>query len=223
MSIITDFSQSAQNALDEANELLSKKNKHFKELNSLADSFKDQSTLSSQQIKQLKDYHYYKGRGWGSDQVTGEIDPLIRIKGTKFPDRISGPFIRFLTIIQNCYKAGDTEILDDYIEALRKYGVDISINIKPDAKPNNYDDTITAMSAQQKQICELADELNDVYKIDFDQQNICSKKTFNTALNAYHKIKNGKNIEKSLNKLYIDSTNDARFATVLSDDNKNNI
>ena len=222
MSIQTDYDENTQIIMDEANELLNKKKTHWKELNDIVNNASDQIKLPPNVIKKLKDYHHYYHNGWGYDEQ-GNEDPLIRTKGTKFPDRVSTPFIKFLEVIQNCYLAGDYELLEPYLASLEKHGVSITINLPKCQKNNLYDDTMNSLCAQQTIICETADKLNEQYKDKFNSHSICGKRTFNTALNSYNRVKSGKDISRSLHNLYVDSASDTKFASVLIDENKNNI
>ena len=223
MAIYNDYSEQAQKVLEEADQILTEKQKHWDELNDIVKNSAEGLELDPKQLKQLKDYHHYRERGWFYNPDTGEYDPLTRAKGEKFPDRVSGPFIKFLEIINNCCEAGDIELLDVYFEALAKRGIQVKVNIPVKDKRPNYDDIIDALCAQQSHICALADQLNDSYKKKMDEANICGKRTFNTAINSYHRIKAGKDLSKQLQNLYVDSANDTKFATSLIDENKNNI
>lgn len=223
MAIYNDYSEHEQQVLDEADKILTEKQKHWDELNDIVRNTAEGLKLSPQQLKQLKDYHHYRGNGWFYNPDTGEFDPLVRSKGSKFPDRVSGPFIKFLEIITNCCESGDIDLLTVYFDALAKHGVTININMPVKQKQNNYDETIDALCAQQSHICQLADQLNDEYKKKMNEINICGKRTFNTALNSYHRVKAGKDLSTSLQTLYVDSANDTRFAASLIDENKNNI
>lgn len=118
-----------------------------------------------------------KGRAW--DESEGlEKAPLIRAKGEKFPDRVSGPFIQVLKIITNLAIMDDLQLLDPYIEAMAAFGIKIDLSgVERGKMPEDYAEVMETTSNLQTHICELADAVNDKKK-DFADMAICSKNNF---------------------------------------------
>lgn len=111
----------------------------------------------------LKDFQYYRGLGWAS-----ENNPLELERGVKFKDRVSPIFIKLLKTVNICRQLNCLDLLDVYINTLKEYGIFIQINPHNDFVESFSENSIKQvysvveeMKALQKEICSLADILRE--------------------------------------------------------------
>lgn len=215
-NVSTKFSVEETEFLIGCNQIVEEKKKHSREMNGLAKDLASVIGVDKSTLMKCKDYHYYKGNGWGVGE-DGEYDPLIKVKGSKFPDRISGPIIRFAEIIENLNSVGDLELLEPYFEALEARGIKVSITKEPFQKHAAYDGFIENASGSQRRICSLADELNDDKRETAVDAGLVSKKNFSKALQIYNKMTHEKDPSAIINNMYIEGASDALFAQKATD------
>ena len=80
---------------------------YSKELNTSAKLCSEEIGIDKNPIIKIKDYIYYKGRGWGDTCLTKSEDK------EKYPDKIAPTFRKLLEIVSNCYKTGHSDLLCD--------------------------------------------------------------------------------------------------------------
>lgn len=206
-------------------DVLSEKVKTSKEMNSYAKDTAKRIHCNHDQVIQVKDYLYYRGNGW-ERQNDGTRDPLSIVRGTKFKDRVSTKFIAFMKVIDNCLDLGCLDILDPYIEALRKHGIEVTINKKARDKHACFEDAMTYLKSEQRQICELADLLHDEggYRDKASETGLIAKAYFDKGLDCFYRShKCGKDTTIRTNNIARDSKITLDFASKLQSYNESNI
>lgn len=210
-NISTKFSAEETEFLVGCNEIVEEKKKHSREINSLAKDLAIVIGVDKSTLMKCKDYHHYKGNGWGVGE-DGEYDPLIKVKGSKFPDRVSGPIIRFAEVIENLNAVGDIEFLEPYFKALESRGIIVTVTKERNQRHEAYDGFIENASNYQSKICGLTDELNDDKRETAADAGLVSKKNFSKALQIYNKMIHEKDPSSIINNMYIEGASDALFA-----------
>lgn len=158
------------------------------------------SDITKQTILRIKDYTYYRGRGWASP-----TDPIKRApKGEegeieKFPDRVSPCFRRLQTIIADLRSANMLDMLDVYLDALKSEGITITINtdatpVISDTQRDGLKTAIETLSDYQRIICNTADELKDELGAEAEAINFSPKNKFKELVSLTYRKNNGKDI-----------------------------
>ena len=210
-NVSTRFSIEEDEFLMSCNQIVEEKKKHSREMNNFAKDMAVVMNIEKPTLIKCKDYHYYQGNGWGVNE-SGEYDPLIRVKGSKFPDRVSGPFIKFAEVIENLNSVGDLDFLEPYFKALETRGIVVNITKEKVDKHSAYDGFIENASSSQSTICNLADILNDDKRESAVDAGLVSKKNFSKALQIYNKMTHEKDPSSIINNMYIEGASDALFA-----------
>lgn len=137
--------------------------KLFDEMNDVAKTTAKSTKIPKWMFNKMKDCQYYKGLGW-----EGGKDPLNLDSNEKFKDRMSPVFIRLLNLVQLCRHFNNLDLIKEYIEALKSFGINITIEATHDSAPVFSPEaikvaqaTIDKMIEYQSQICKLADILRD--------------------------------------------------------------
>lgn len=210
-NVSTTFSDEEKEFLMGCNSIVDEKKQISRDMNNVAKNIAQVIGVEKPILIKCKDYHYYHGRGWAVDE-NGDYDPLTRVKGSKFPDRITGPFMKFAEVIENLNSVGDLELLEPYLEALKKRGIEVNITMESFAKNESYDNFIEVASRHQSKICTLADTLNDDKRENAVNAGLVSKKNFSKALQIYNKMTHEKDPSAIINNMYLEGAQDAMFA-----------
>ena len=171
--------------LEESYDILKEKKTNSKQMNMVAGDMAKMQKIEKPIMIRCKDYAYYRGSGWEGN------DPLTRNPDEKFPDRVTPTMRKLLQIIDDCAAIGKLDLLDVYFDALRNKGVDIKVSNKP-CRVHDVDETwqaIENMKGFQKNICELADELNFGCTQIAEDINFTPKQEFKGVLGLYEKKK----------------------------------
>lgn len=169
--------------LIEAQPLVEGKVQKIKSQSEIAESASDEFKISKVAIWKYKDYSYYKGRGWTTSPIAKPDSD------EKFKDKISPCFRRLLDIVNTCKTCGDLTILDDYLEAMEKVGITITINPAGLNQINQEDfqSRIEGMKDLQKGICENADALRDMGPA-AEEDKLCKSTRFKKLAEEYYKL-----------------------------------
>lgn len=159
--------------------------------------------ITKQTVLRIKDYMFYRGRGWAN-----ETDPIKREpKGEdrsieKFPDRVSPCFRRLATIVTDLRSADMLDTLDVYLEALKEYGITISIDEETfglnDNQREGLKSAIDTLSTYQATICNAADELKDELGEIAETINFSPKNKFKELVSFNFRKLNGKDVDDKL-------------------------
>lgn len=159
--------------------------------------------ISKQTILRIKDYLYYRGRGWAS-----ETDPITRAgkdeegESEKFPDRVSPCFRRLVTIVDDLRKADMLDILDVYLNSLKEYGITISIDTEKPClsaeKRKSLKTVIDTLSQFQQIICNTADELKDELGVVAEDIKFSPRNKFKEIVSFAFRKNNGKDVDDKI-------------------------
>jgi hypothetical protein len=203
--------------MEESNDIFERKRDASKQMNLVAKETAKAQGIEKSILKRCSDYLHYRGMGFLNN------DPLEKDPEEKFPDRVSPTFRKLKEIIEDLTAVGHLDFLDLYLDAMRKHGIDIKIDMG-EVRVKDIDETwqaIENMSGFQGTICELADQLNDEKAPIAEEINFTPKNEFKKVLNFYNKKTSGKDVddsyqntiehleltESSFNKVYDDSLN----------------
>lgn len=173
-------------------ETLKEKKSFSYEMNSAFKEAAKSSNLDSAVLRRVKDYKYYKGKGWDGS-------PIVLDKEEKFKDRVSPTFRKLYTIIDDLAQVEQLEVLDEYLDCLRSHGIKIDISgYHPNNSTTNKEATDSAINtgvALQSNICELADEIKENDSEEAEVQGFGPKKEYVKLINLiYQKNEKGKDI-----------------------------
>jgi len=177
------------------------KTKKSKEMSKLAKEISIEQNVDISDVKLYKDMIHYKGLGWVNNNPIGQPDPNVRFK-----DRVSPCFRKIASIIAVAKEFGDMEILEDYFEAMRKLGIEITVRDIPDNSERKaaVEDRMQIMSDLQGVICHNANKLRDMgEKAELDK--LCPKNKFKDLSESYYKVKNDIKVEDRLQKQATDN------------------
>ena len=153
--------------------------------------------LEKQQLTKVKDYIHYRGRGWGDDPLEKSEEK------EKFPDRVSPTFKHMVEIIENMYACGKKELLDAYIAAARKHGIEISVDEAKMQEPNEAEKLVISSALEsldplQTKICECNDYMVDVLAPAAENQNVTPKSKFKKIVLYTYRNQKGKSIAENV-------------------------
>lgn len=160
--------------------------------------------VSKSELIKMKDYIYYRGKGWGNDAIDKEeVDKESGETREKHPDKVSPTFRNLCQIVDIMYKCGKPELLDVYFAAAKNRGVNIDID---ETKFNNpeagekiaINTALEIMSPLQTCICENNDYINDTLAPAAENQNVTPKSKFKKIVNMKHRIENGKDLRDQI-------------------------
>lgn len=187
----TDMISEVEELLDDALDNVSEKKQFMK---TMKDTLKECGTLNGIDKKALahvKDYYHYKGANWQDG------NPLKKNTQAEYKDKISPTFIKLLSIFQDLEAVGDTAFLQPYVDALAPYGIKIEFDAKtPDTKESLKDikEKIETASKYQTNIDELTKLIKEENAVKSEDIGFTTKSGFNSVLNTYEKIKEGKDV-----------------------------
>jgi len=186
--------------LEEAMEYVEAKANASRDLSSVVKQIKEITHYDSEDIHLYKDVIHYKGLGWTETPIT-KPDPTV-----DFKDRVSPCFRKLSEIVRVCKEFGNIGILNDYIEAMKEVGIDITIRDIPDNK-RVYDDTlnlVNEMDRLQTVICKNANELRDMGE-EAEQENFCPKSKFKDLAESKYRLEKNASVEDGLHKLFAEN------------------
>lgn len=171
--------------------------KLFDEMNDAAKITAKSTKIPKWMFNKMKDCQYYKGNGW-------EESPLDLSKDEKFKDKMSPVFIRLLNLVQLCRHFNNLDLIKEYIEALKAFGITITVEATHDSTPAFSPEAIKAaqatiyeMKQYQSQICELADILRDEKSLEAESYDYVPKAEFRGIVDIKYR--------KQINKVKYDS------------------
>lgn len=172
-----------------------------KEMNAIAKACSDECGIDKKTIIKVKDYLYYRGRGWGEDCLTKSE------KQEKYPDRVSPTFRKLVDIITNCYATGKESLLKVYLDAVKAKGITITVDTSCFTLPN--DDVkqkiataISAMSPIQCVICEKNDFMNDVLAEEAENTNLSPKDKYKQIVKLAASKQAGRDVDDKMQDEY---------------------
>lgn len=204
--------------LDDSLETLADKKKFTKTMNSIIKDCAKANGIEPKTIKAVKDYKHYEGVNWSDN------NPLEKDKTKKEKDKVSAVFINLLKIIENLRAVGDKEFLKPYIDALSKKGVKLEIEFEDtDVNFDEIVEVIDSASKLQTNIDTLSEELKENKSNEAEELNFTPKNSFVNVLGILDKIKNGKNVDDTLQNNFTNITmlnNAYSYLQVKNDENK---
>lgn len=158
------------------------------------------SDIDSAVLRRVKDYSYYKGMAWLGT-------PLELDKDEKFKDRLTPTFKKLLTIVDDLAQVGKLSLLDEYLDALKTYGIAIDLSkFVPQAKATDLascDAVISSSMAMQKEICEMSDQIRETDAEAAEAAGFGPKSEYNKLVNlAYAKSRKGKDVSEKCDDEY---------------------
>lgn len=114
----------------------------------------------------LLQYVHYKGLGmFPENNCKGETIIDVLDKDVEYKDRVAPAFRHVRDFVLNCSKANRTDLINEYFEAMKIYGINISIDfdVTSDITPNvdNVNLLVDELNKIQTEICQLNDYIND--------------------------------------------------------------
>lgn len=173
-------------------------------MNQTAKDTAEVTGVTKSDLMKMKDYIYYRGRGWGSDALDKpEKDPEDDTPKEKYPDRVSPAFRNVCQIAEIMYKCGKEELLDVYLEAAKARGVEITIDASKLERPNEGEKIVISsaldiMSPLQACICTNNDYINDTLAPAAENQKVTPKNKFKKIVAMKHRIDNGKDLSDKI-------------------------
>lgn len=173
-------------------------------MNQTAKDTSEITGVSKPDLMKMKDYIYYRGRGWGNDAIDkAEVDKEAGETREKYPDRVSPAFRNLCQIIEIMYKCGKEDLLDVYIDAAKSRGVDITVDKSKLEMPGEGEKIAIAsaleiMTPLQGKICTNNDYINDTLAPAAENQNVTPKNKFKKIVTMKHRIENGKDLSDKI-------------------------
>lgn len=172
-----------------------------KEMNTSAKLCSEETGIDKKSVMKVKDYIYYKGRGWGDTCLTKSEDK------EKYPDRVAPTFRRLLEIVTNCYATGKEDLICDYVDELEKQGIKLIIDENMFSQPDNdtketVDRYLQAMEVYQTNICEQNDYMTDVLAEQAEAIDLSPKNKYKQIIQLAAKKLEGKDINDKVNDEY---------------------
>ena len=160
------------------------------------------SGVSKQDLIKMKDYLYYRGRGWGNDALD-KYKPEEGEAKEKYPDRVSPAFRNVCEIIEIMYKCGQEDKLDAYINAAKNRGVEINVNVSKFVRANEAEKIVISsaldiMLPLQTCLCNNNDYINDKLAPAAENQNVTPKSKFKKVISMKHRIEAGKDLSDKI-------------------------
>lgn len=187
-----DEIKKAKDLLEKSYDALKERKTAQKHMGMIASDVSKLQNVEKSILMRCKDYVLYKGQGW-------DINELEKSEAeVKFTDKIAPVFKKFLQIIEDCYAVGKEDLLDDYFDALRSFGVDVTVTDKSNmvvSDADEVDQAITAMGRFQKTINEVNREINDEHTSLAEELSFTPKKDYKSVLGLYEKKKDEKDVD----------------------------
>jgi hypothetical protein len=179
--------------LDDSLETLADKKKFAKTMNTIIKDCAKKNNVDPKVIKAVKNYRHYKGVNWANN------NPLEKDKDKKEKDKVAPIFIKLLEVVENLRAIGDKEFLEPYINAIAEKGIRIDIDFEDtDKDVGEIMEVIESASKLQTNVDTLVEELKEEKSITAEELNFTPKSSFVGILGILDKIKNGKNVDDTI-------------------------
>lgn len=189
----TENAEQIEELLDDSLETLSDKKKFSKTMNTIIKDCAKQNGLEPKVLKAVKNYHHYRGVNWVDN------NPLEKDKDKKEKDKVAPIFIKLLEVVENLRKVGDKEFLEPYLTALAEHGIKIDINFEDtDKNVDEIMEVIDSASKLQTNVDALTEELKENKSVEAEELAFTPKGAFVGVLGILDKIKNGKDVDDTL-------------------------
>ena len=168
-----------------------------KEMSSVSKMVKNITHYDSEDITAYKDMIHYKGLGWVDDNPIGAPNPSVRFK-----DRVSPCFRRLSEIVRILKEFGDLGLITEYLDALKKQGIEVVIHNIPDNHEvkDSVNDLMARMDSLQGVICQNANKLRDMGDV-AEAEGLCPKSKFKDLAEVYYKkVYKNKDVAEPLHK-----------------------
>ena len=189
----TENAEQIEELLDDSLETLSDKKKFSKTMNTIIKDCAKQNGLEPKVLKAVKNYHHYRGVNWVDN------NPLEKDKDKKEKDKVAPIFIKLLEVVENLRAVGDKEFLEPYLTALAEHGIKIDINFEDtDKNVDEIMEVIDSASKLQTNVDALTEELKETKSVEAEELAFTPKGAFVGVLGILDKIKNGKDVDDTL-------------------------
>lgn len=189
----TENVEQIEELLDDSLETLSDKKKFSKTMNTIIKDCAKQNGLEPKVLKAVKNYHHYRGVNWVDN------NPLEKDKDKKEKDKVAPIFIKLLEVVENLRAVGDKEFLEPYLTALAEHGIKIDINFEDtDKNVDEIMEVIDSASKLQTNVDALTEELKETKSVEAEELAFTPKGAFVGVLGILDKIKNGKDVDDTL-------------------------
>ena len=192
-NMTTENVEQIEELLDDSLETLSDKKKFSKTMNTIIKDCAKQNGLEPKVLKAVKNYHHYRGVNWVDN------NPLEKDKDKKEKDKVAPIFIKLLEVVENLRAVGDKEFLEPYLTALAEHGIKIDINFEDtDKNVDEIMEVIDSASKLQTNVDALTEELKETKSVEAEELAFTPKGAFVGVLGILDKIKNGKDVDDTL-------------------------
>lgn len=190
-----DNKQEVQELLSGSSEAIRQKKAENARMIQMFDGCAKATGISKDVLRKCKDYVHYRGAGM---ETTLEVD---KQSGVKFKDRVAPTFRKLRDIIVNCTQTEYDELLQEYIDALKPFGITIIVNKKmhrhflPD-DIRMIHNTVEGASEVQSIICGLANKVRDDDAVVADTDlEFVKKSDYKKVAEFYTKRQDGTDVE----------------------------
>lgn len=182
-----------EDLLADSLETLADKKKFAKTMNTIIKDYSKKLEIDPKIIKSVKNYHHYKGVNWV------DRNPLEKNKDIKEKDKIAPIFIKLKEVVDNLRDIGDTEFLNEYIDALDSCGIHISIDWDSSKEMDNeLKEILEVTSKLQTNVDTLSTELKETKSKEAEDLNFTPKSSFCNVLGILDKINDGKDVDDKI-------------------------
>lgn len=196
--------QKIEELLDDSLETLADRKKFAKTMNTIIKDCAKKIEVEPSVLKKVKNYYHYKGVNWTDG------NPLEKDKDIKEKDKVAPTFIKLKEIIDNLRAIGDLEFLKEYLEAMDKCGIHITIDFNTDEmdseKNSMIREVLDSASKLQTNVDALSEELKETKSTEAEELNFTPKSSFCNVLGMLEKINEGKEIDDTLQNRFTEIT-----------------
>lgn len=183
--------QGVRDLLGETFQELTDKKEAQKQMNAVA---KDGESASGGGVKAstwkfCKKVKHTMGKGWSGGPLS--LDSSASVK-----DSTSQLFIKLKELVENLRLIGHIDYLDEYVDALKTVGIDITIDpgtAKVD--PAESEDRLIEMCAYQETIDDAVDKIKEEHAQRSEDLTFAPKSKYAEIATLYAKIKDGKDVD----------------------------
>lgn len=192
-NMTTENAEQIEELLDDSLETLADRKKFNKTRNTIIKDCAKANGIEPKVIKAVTSYHHYKCANWVDN------NPLEKDKDKKEKDKVAPIFIKLLEVVENLRKVGDKEFLEPYLNALAEHGIKIDINFEDtDKNVDEIMEVIDSASKLQTNVDALTEELKENKSVEAEELAFTPKGAFVGVLGILDKIKNGKDVDDTL-------------------------
>ena len=196
--------QKIEELLDDSLETLADRKKFAKTMNTIIKDCAKKIGVESSVLKKVKNYYHYKGVNWTDG------NPLEKNKVVKEKDKVAPTFIKLKEIVDNLRAIGDYEFLRDYLEAMDKCGIHITIDFNTDEmdseKNSMIREVLDSASKLQTNVDALSEELKEEKSTTAEELNFTPKASFCNVLGILEKINEGKEVDDTIQNRFTEIT-----------------